>query len=188
MQNIIFITGNEYKFEQAKAALKDSDVFLTRQKLDNPEIQSTNVEEVASYSSKWASQKLNQAVVLSDVGYFFEVLNGFPGPFIKYINQWFSAQDFLNLMAGKTNRKIVVTQCLSYCKPNGEPINFIGSVEGTLSNYVGLAGNWVTPINQVYIPKGYDKVVGELPREEMVKHWNGDTVWNQFADYLKTKH
>lgn len=187
MQNIIFITGNEYKFKQAKAALKDTDVLLTRQKLDTPEIQSTKVEEVASFSSKWASQKLNQTVVLSDAGYSFEALNGFPGPYIKYINQWFTAQDFLNLMAGKTNRKIIVTQCLSYCEPGEEPINFTGSVEGTVSNYVGSAGNWKTPINQVYIPKGYDKVVGDLPMEEMIKHWNGDTVWYQFATYLKTK-
>jgi len=187
MQNIIFITGNEYKFEQAKEALKDTGIILTRQKLDTPEIQSTKVEEVAAYSSKWASQKLNQAVVLSDASYSFEALNGFPGPYIKYINQWFTAQDFLNLMAGKTNRKIVVTQCLSYCEPGEEPINFIGSVEGAISNYVGSAGNWKTPINQVYIPKGYDKVVGDLPMEEMIKLWNGDTVWYQFASYLKTK-
>ncbi len=187
MHNIIFITGNEYKFEQAKAALKDTDVLLTRQKLDTPEIQSTKVEEVAAFSSKWASDKLNLPVVLTDSGYYFEALNGFPGPYIKYINQWFTAQDYLNLMVGKTNRKVVVTQCLSYCEPGKEPINFSGSVEGTIANYIGSAGEWKTPINQVYIPKGYDKVVEELPFEEMVKHWNGDTVWLQFAEYLKNK-
>ena len=113
MQKVVFITGNEYKYEQAKAALKETDIELIRQKIDTPEIQSTKVEEVAAYSSKWASEKLNLPVVLTDSGYYFEALNGFPGPFIKYVNQWFSAQDFLNLMSGKQNRKVCVTQCLS---------------------------------------------------------------------------
>ena len=188
MQNIIFITGNEYKFEQAKAALKDTGIVLTQQNLDTPEIQSVKVEEVASFSSKWASEKLNQPVILTDTGYSFEALNGFPGPFIKYINQWFTAQDFLNLMAGKTNRKIIVTQCLSYCEPGKEPVNFTGSVEGTVSNHIGSTGNWKTPINQIYVPRGYDKVVGDLPMEEMIKHWNGDTVWSQLVTFLKTKN
>lgn len=184
MKNIIFITGNEYKYVQAKEALKETDIKLIRQDIDTPEIQSTKVEDIASYSSKWASTKLNQPVVLTDAGYYFEALNGFPGPFIKYINQWFTAQDYLNLMAGKTNRRVIITQCLSYCEPGQDPVNFLGSVEGTIANYVGSIGKWKTPINQVYIPQGYDKVVGELPFEEMMKDWNSDTVWSQFVEYL----
>lgn len=29
---------------------------------------------------------LNQSVVVMDVGYYIEAINGFPGPFIKYLN------------------------------------------------------------------------------------------------------
>lgn len=184
MKNITFVTGNEFKFNQAVLALKNLDIILDRQTIDTPEIQSTNVTEIAAYSACWASEKLGKPVIVTDVSYEFQALNGFPGPFIKYINQWLTAQDLLNLMAGKTNRTVDIFQCLSYCEPDKKPVSFLGKVSGTISHHIGTSGNWKTPINQVFIPDGYDKVVGDLPHEEMVAHWNEDTVWSQFVDYI----
>ncbi len=186
MQKVIFITGNEYKYAQAKAALAGTDIELIRQKLDTPEIQSTNIEEVAAFSSHWAAKELNQPVIVSDVGYYFQGLNGFPGPFIKYVNQWFTAEDYLKLLENKKDRIVLVKQCLSFCSPGEKPINFLGQVQGTISKNIGTVGVWKTPINQIFIPDGYTKIVGELSVEEAAEFWNRDTTWIQFVNYLKS--
>jgi inosine/xanthosine triphosphate pyrophosphatase family protein len=49
-KQITFITGNSYKFDVAKKSLEGTGIELIQQKLDTPEIQSVNVEVIASYS------------------------------------------------------------------------------------------------------------------------------------------
>ena len=65
---IIFVTGNKYKFQVAKQALEGLDIELIRKELETPEIQSTNLEEIASFSALWAGKLLKKPVVLTDAG------------------------------------------------------------------------------------------------------------------------
>ena len=97
MKTIVFVTGNPYKFEVAQKSFENSDINIVQQEIETPEIQSTDVKEIASYSAKWAAEKLGKPVVLTDAGYYIKTLNGFPGPFIKYINKWLTAEDVLKL-------------------------------------------------------------------------------------------
>ena len=180
---ITFITGNQLKFDAAVLALKGSQVELVRKELEVPEIQSTSVEDIASFSAQWASQKLSESVVVTDAGYFITALNGFPGPFIKYINQWLTPQDLLKLMEGKKDREVIVRDCLAYCKPGQKPVTFIGEAKGTLSEKVVKLGR--TPISTIFIPEGFDKTEPELTDEEMFKFWNSNLqVWPKLAEYL----
>ncbi|MBU5225066.1 hypothetical protein KQI36_00110 [Clostridium senegalense] len=84
--DIIYVTGNNLKFEIAKKVFEGSNINLIQKKLDTPEIQSFNVCDVATYSAKWASEKLNSSVIVTDAGFYVNSLRGFPGPYIKYIN------------------------------------------------------------------------------------------------------
>lgn len=186
MKQIIFVTGNEFKFEIARQVLGSRGFEVVQKQLETPEIQSTSVEEIASFSAKFASQMLAQPVVLTDAGYYIEALNGFPGPFIKYINQWLTSDQLLKLMDGVTNRRVVVKACLAYCEPNIEPKTFLTEVAGTISfTAVKTDKEGQTPINEIFIPEGYDKVEAEIPREEMIKFWAGvENYWEKLGDYL----
>lgn len=189
MKAIIFVTGNEYKFAVAQKALAGTGIKLIQKNIETPEIQSTDVAEIASFSARWAADKLGRPVALTDAGYYIEALNGFPGPFIKYINQWLTAEDLLKLMAGKTNRKVVVKACLAYCEPKNKPISFLSEVVSRISEKVVRTGKpGTTSINEIFIPKGYDQVETEIPREEMVEFWaKVENYWEKLADYLLTK-
>ncbi|TSC85351.1 MAG: dITP/XTP pyrophosphatase [Microgenomates group bacterium Gr01-1014_16] len=186
MKCLVFVTGNPYKFEVAKKSLAAIGYEVVQEKLETPEIQSTDVSEIASYSAKWAVEKLGKAVVLMDAGYYIEALNGFPGPFIKYINQWLSAQDILNLMKDKTNRKVIVKGALAFCEPGIEPVVFTSEWEGNISQIaVRTDKSDITSINEVFIPKGFDKVESEIAREEMVKYWSkSESYWKELIKYL----
>lgn len=184
MKSIFFITGNSLKFQVAQKALASIGIELVQKDLETPEIQSANVEEIASFSAAWASDLLKEPVIVSDVAYSIEALNGFPGPFIKYINEWLGAEDILRLMDGKDNRAVIVKECLVYCEPGKKPVIFCGSTKGAIANKKGGKG-W-TPINEIFIPEGHDKVESDIPWEEMKEFWAKSlNHYQALAEYLK---
>lgn len=56
-KELIFVTGNRYKFQVAKLALKGTGINLIQKKLEVPEIQDESVEEVAIFSAVWAANQ-----------------------------------------------------------------------------------------------------------------------------------
>lgn len=186
MKEIIYVTGNKLKFDVARKSIAGSEFKLVQKKLDTPEIQSTDVREIASFSAKWASDKLQKTVAVSDAGFYIEALNGFPGPFIKYINKWLTPADMLKLMRSQKNRRVEVRSCLGYCEVGKKPVTFIGISKGKIASTPGKKS--FTPINEIFIPEGYSRPASDIPWEEMSKFWGGgaDGTWRQLAEYLKS--
>ena len=98
MKKVTMITGNMGKWKIASDIFKKYNVELEHIKMDTPEIQSHDVEEVSKYSAEYASNKLNIPVIKSDVGYYIDELGGFPGPFLRYINDMLESEDILKMM------------------------------------------------------------------------------------------
>jgi XTP/dITP diphosphohydrolase len=182
---IVYVTGNQQKFEVARLSFERYGIELIQKNIETPEVQSSTTEEVAKYSAKWAANQLNIPVIVSDAGFYITALNGFPGPFIKYVNQWFTSDDYLRLMEGKADRTVTVKACYGFCEPGKEPVVFAGETYGTLALKPGRKGK--TSINEVFIPMGYDKVESEIDQEEMNKFWaNNVNGWQHLIDYLQS--
>ena len=111
-------------------------------------------------------------------------LNGFPGPFIKYINKWLSSDDIIRLMDGVEDRNIEVRECIAYCEPNKEPVTFYSILKGSLAKTKGKPGR--TAINEVFIPEGFDRPESEISEGEMVEFWKGFDYWEQIKSFLIT--
>lgn len=182
VHSVVYVTCNELKFKVALQALNNSCIALEHKSLGTPEIQSKRVEDIAEYSASWASQQLNKSVVAMDVGYYIEALNGFPGPFIKFVNEWFSAEDYLNLLQGKDNRRVVIQDCLAYCSPNEKPIVFCQLHHGEIAIKAGRQNG--TSIDQIFIPAGYSKPISEIPVDEMITYWSNATIWQELKQHI----
>ncbi|MFD3157275.1 non-canonical purine NTP pyrophosphatase [Haloimpatiens sp. FM7330] len=183
---LIYITGNDVKFNVASQVFMNTKITLLQKDLDPPEIQSKNVQEVAMYSAVWASKQLNQPVIVTDAGFYIEALNGFPGPFIKFVNEWFSADDYINLMKNKTNRTLIIQDCLAYCYPNEKPVIFTGSYKGELAYQPSKKCG--TSIEQIFIPEGFDVPISDIPEEKMISYWSNGEIMTKFKEYLLTKN
>ncbi|MBI5297326.1 MAG: hypothetical protein HY869_17750 [Chloroflexi bacterium] len=181
--SLVYVTGNELKYKVALQALQGSGISLERKSLNTPEIQSSRVEEIAEWSAVWASRQLNQPVVVMDAGYYIEALNGFPGPFIKYVNEWFSAEDYLKLMQGRENRRVVLRDCLAYCRPNEKPTLFCQVHHGEMAVNPGRRNG--TSIDQIFIPAGFSHPISEIPADELLSYWSNTTVWQELAAHLE---
>lgn len=182
ISSLVYATGNQIKFEVAAQVMAETGIVLTQDTLDVPEIQSYHVEEVAEYSAIWASQKLSQPVAVTDAGYYVEALKGFPGPFIKYVNEWFSAEDFLKLMYGKANRSVILRECLAFCQPKEEPVLFCRIHRGKLALKRGQRNG--TTMDQIFIPAGCSVPVSDMPADEMIAYWRKASIWKELVQYL----
>lgn len=175
-KTIIFVTGNNYKLRAAKAALKNSGIKLIQKKIGLPEIQDESVKKIAAFSASWAANILKKPVMVSDGGFYIKALNGFPGPFIKYINKWFSPTDLLRIMSGKKNRRVVWVCCMAYCEPNKRALASVEEYKGWLAlksgkNIYRKDYGW---IDRLFIPDGQKKPISEMSDPDYIRFWGND--------------
>jgi XTP/dITP diphosphohydrolase len=131
MNEIVFVTGSELKFKTATQICDPRLVKLVRQDLETVEIQSETGEPIAHHKANEAFQKLQKPIVITDDSWIIPGLNGFPGPYMKSMNDWFSAQDWLNLTRSLKDREIILHQILVY-QDEHEQVTFSADLKGTL--------------------------------------------------------
>ena len=183
MKQVTMVTGNMGKWRVASDIFKKYHVELLHHKMDTPEIQSYDVEEVSMYSAQYAAKKLNKAVIKSDVGYYIPSLNGFPGPFLRYINHYLTSEEILRLMKDKNDRSIILKECLTFATPSGKTKQFINEEVATISTKVFGEG---TTFDKIVIFKG-DKLPKSMNTEEdNYAHFEETLIiYNKMANYLE---
>lgn len=183
MKSVTMVTGNMGKWRIASDIFKKYNVELKQAKIETPEIQAYDVEEVSKYSAIYAAKYLNTSVIKSDVGYYIEALNGFPGVFLKYINNMLTSEEILKLMEDKKDRTIYLKECLSFATPEGKIKQFTNVEKATI--YFKAMGNGST----------FDKIVvfeeDKLPKstnseEKNFEHFKNQLqIYDEMAKYLE---
>lgn len=179
---IYLVTGNDKKVEVARAALGKYGISVEKVFIDTPEIQAETAEEVVKYSVKYAAEKTGKAVIKGDVALHIDDLNGFPGPFVKFINKWLSAKQMISLIDKESPAKFV--DALGYCEPGSDPVSFVTDTHGKIIRTP--SGNNGNMVDSLFIPNGFDKTIASLSEEEYIKLWDNDR-YIQLYNYLKQK-
>lgn len=153
--------------------------------IDIPEIQAGTVEEVAIFSAKEAVKVAQEACIVSDAGLVIEALDGFPGPFLKYVNEWLGIEGYLKLMSGLENRRVYFEDTLAVALPDGAVKTFTRREYGVIATSAEESKpGWAA--NDLFIPDGYDVALGKLSDDEQVSFW-GDGMWPKVVQYLQTE-
>ena len=158
MKKITYVTGNWAKLASAKQALEPLGYEVDNIKMDTIEIQANDVEEVAKYSAKWASDKLKCDVLKNDTGLFVEALNGFPGVYTHFMEETLKEDGILKLLDGVENRKAYFKEAIAYCEYGKEPVTFVGITKGTIAKE--KMGTYGWSFDFIFIPDGQDKTLG----------------------------
>lgn len=122
MRSLIFATGNDEKFGIAVAACRPAGITISQRKLDIDEIQGEDSELIIRDKTRKAFAIVQAPVVVSDDSWSIPGLRGFPGPYMKSINHWFTMQDFLNLTRPLADRRIILVQLLAYGDGSGQHV------------------------------------------------------------------
>lgn len=136
MREIIFVTGNKHKLQNAVAVLEPLGITLVQRKLDIPEFQiekHQTGEVIARDKAQKAYDIVRRPVAVTDDTWHISALNGFPGAYMKHINSYFTPDDFLRLMQPFTDdeRKIYLQQHLVYQDEHGQQ-HFVATLPGVL--------------------------------------------------------
>lgn len=183
MNQLYYATGNESKFSNASKLFKDNGVDLHQLVVKLDEIQSDSSEDIALKKVRQAYIAKQSPLFVNDASWHIPALGGFPGPFMKYITQWFKTEDILNLMKDKSDRTIVLKDVIAYKDSTQEKI-FVREAQGTLLE--APEGEPNGPFVTQLISFSYDgrslasvRSVGYTEREL--------PLWEEFIDWLKSQ-
>jgi dITPase (EC 3.6.1.-) len=147
MRKIVFVTGNKGKFREVSDILAAKGFEVIQNTDGYPELQEDDLEPIAAYGARWASDKLGLPVMVDDSGLFINVLNGFPGPYSAFVEKNLGNPRVLKIMEGETDRSAVFKSVIGYCEPGAEPLTFTGTVEGKIAfEELGTGGFGYDPI------------------------------------------
>ncbi len=116
---LLYVTSNQNKIVTANKLLKPFGISVEGIKVDGIiEPQTDDILKISTLKAQQAFKKVQKPLIVSDGSWIIPGLNGFPGPYMAFVNKWFTSQDFLNLMKDKKNREIVLRECVTYIDKN----------------------------------------------------------------------
>jgi len=151
-------------------------------KVDAVEIQDDSLENIAKYSVQDAVKNCGLPVFVEDAGLFVDALNGFPGPYSKYVYNTVGIKGILKLMKNVTNRSAYFMSVVSFGSPNEDPLCFVGKVDGKLSlDERGISGFGYDPI---FIPsEGDGRTFAEMTTDEKNGYSHRAKALRKFAEW-----
>ncbi|GAB4307616.1 MAG: XTP/dITP diphosphatase [Methanobacteriaceae archaeon] len=179
---IKFITGNKHKVKEAKHIFENFGIEVEHLNLGYPEIQG-KLTDVASFGAVDVSRRLKEPVIVEDAGLFIKALNWFPGAYSSYVQETIGNKGILKLMNNVNDRYAEFRSVVGFCKPNSEPVTFLGAVKGHIS--FKEKGNFGFAFDPLFYPEGYQKTFGELKTREKNKFSHRRKALEKFAMWYK---
>ena len=181
MKDVVFVTGNPNK---AKYLADLLGFPIEHHNVELDEIQSLDVAEVAKHKAKQAYDVLKRPVLVEDQGMYLTALDGFPGPFIKFmINDGKRNDILMRVLDGFDDRSAQSRTVFVYFDGTDFHL-FEGILVGMIAVEARGTGGWGW--DTVFIPNGY----GGRTRAELTKAEDHETYLiskpiSAVADFLK---
>jgi XTP/dITP diphosphohydrolase len=189
MRKLLCASSNNDKFSLGQAVLARHGIELEQIVIDIDEIQGEEPELIVRRKAHDAFEKVGEPVVVTDDCWSIPALGGFPGPYMKSLNHWLSAEDFLHLADSLTDRTIVLQQLVAYCDEH-ETVVFRKDIPGTLlTELKGATGPVSQRIIALDIDNGltvaevFDKGISSEPHRLTVR----GQAWEELGEWLEAK-
>lgn len=184
MHSLLFATGNARKISEALETLTPFEITVQPIKLHFDEIQHTSPAEIAKAKARAAftAAGSTQPVVVSDTSWSIPALGGFPGGYMKDVEAWWTAQNWLDIMAHQTDRRIFCHEHVAYF--DGDQIkHFEQTYEGQFVYEPAGREDGQESFEQVVTLYGGETMAEQLARgehasaSETLEHWRQFGVW-----------
>jgi non-canonical purine NTP pyrophosphatase (RdgB/HAM1 family) len=190
MQEIIFVTSNKGKVKSLRNRLPKGKYKIVQKDVELIEPQGENSEEVSIAKALEAYKKFKKPLVVQDSSFHVNHLKGFPGVYIKYMQESIGVDGLLKLMEGVEDRSCYFSLSLTYIE-NSRRFKVFNkkSSMGKLALEVDRTDSkkaW-GEIWRVYIPHWADKPLSSMTEEEIdsrEQDKEDDSEFGQFAKWL----
>lgn len=160
---LVFVSTNEGKISEAERALG---MVLEVARIKLEEIQSFDQEEIVKRKAEYAFERVGKPLIVDDVGLAFTAWNGFPGPFIKYVEDIVGYEKVLKMLQNEVNREVLIRSVIGYHDGRGVHI-FTGEVKGVFTTESRGAQGW--GFDPYFLPDGQSMTFAEMGPEKKGK-------------------
>ena len=165
LTEFFFATGNDHKIEEARAALTQYGIEVTKlEEFRKVEIQHPDLGEIASSALAVIVSQTDKPVLVEDSGLFIHQLNGFPGPYSSFVFETLGFEGILKLLEDAKSRKAEFRSAVAFGMNGKWLANFTSATEGTIQMQPrGKNGFGFDPI---FIPMWTSKTFAEMELKE----------------------
>jgi non-canonical purine NTP pyrophosphatase (RdgB/HAM1 family) len=187
MKTILFATGNSRKIAEANTTLQPFNISVAPIKLKFDEIQHSDPSEITKAKAKaaYTAAGNNQPVVVSDTSWAIPALGGFPGGYMKDVGIWWDEQNWLDIMANQTDKRVFCLEHIAYY--DGEILqHFVEQYEGHFTSEAHGRTDKSESFERVVSLYGNETMAEQLGRGENASA--GETLghWQQFGEWYST--
>lgn len=181
MPAILFITGNKRKVWQATDILSKHHISVDALDLPVVQVQHADPRLIAVEKAKSAYQLAKKPLVINDHAWAFPALKGFPGGYMKDMNNWLESEDFLALMANKQDRTVLLTERVVYT--DGQITEIFEAVfPGKVINGPRGIGN--VSCERIVVFDGSNKTIAEhIDSGEHARNMD-ESAWTKFGEWF----
>ncbi len=178
---LLCATTNAEKFALGQAAFAGHGITLEQVLVDIDEIQGEDADMILHDKAKKAFAAIGKPVLVTDDSWSVPALGGFPGPYMKSMNHWFTPEDFMALMHDKADRTVYLEQHIAYIDAD-EIVTFSKRIKGVfVAEPRGYTG---PPIMRVVELEGDGMTIAELYDKGSIQgHGMQPDAWNDAADW-----
>ncbi len=174
------MTSNVHKFREARLVFAEYGIAAALLRVAVDELQDDDIENIARASAREAAEKTRLPVIVEDTGLFIPALDGFPGPYSKYVYRTVGTKGVLKLMRDTSQRNAYFRSIVAYCDLKGVLECFEGKAEGRISQEErGSSGFGFDPIFEPL--SGNGKTFAEMSIEEKNEHSHRAKAFRKFA-------
>lgn len=161
MKEMYLVTGNPGKLRELQTIFPDT-IKLRAKKLDLPEIQSLDSEEIVRDKLDRAFDLIKKPVVVEDVSAALACLNGLPGPFIRYFEDKLGKDALYKLARHADDKHVTICCTMGYFDGQARYI-VSGEIRGTVTAPRGQNG---FGFDFVFVPEGETRTTAEMSPAE----------------------
>lgn len=155
LSDLVVVTTNKNKLAEINQILGTNHQVS---KIDIPEIQSLDLNEVITVKVKEAYKRIKKPVLVEDVSLQIKALKGLPGPFVKFFLNTLGTEGTTRLVKGQDSTTKAICAVAIF---DGIKIKiFKGYSLGTLS--LKNRGEHGFGFDKVFIPEGYDQTFAQM--------------------------
>ncbi len=186
MKTVNYATTSKEKFLIAQTVCEQAGITVKQALIEIDEIQGEDPELIIKDKARRAYEKLGKPLIVSDDSWNIPALNGFPGAYMKSVNHWFSAQDFLRLMEGVKDRAIILHQYLAY--NDGKTITvFKNDINGEIIHEARGKNHKSPNMSVVVLDSDNGKTIAEVfeqgQRAVVERYKNRPDAWHEFVKW-----
>lgn len=184
MPDLTFVTGNADKFASAEHVCAEYGLTIEQASPEIDEVQSEDSGYIARKKAEAAYDLLKKPLIISDDSWHIPGLKGFPGPYMKSMNHWFSVEDFLRLTSGLQDRSVILVKWLVY---QDDSIQHVvrNEVKGTILTVP--KGDGIVPWTRLVVLEGDNgKTIAEVYEHKVgLDKRQSAVVWHDFVEWFK---